>query len=112
MKGYPNTKNTRADYVNLLADDRYKDQALADLQTLLDERYGWQLVGKLNDEDAGNPESGYKVEEITDLESGDVTERYQYEWGVNTFALDRLGITVADAVGWGCVDREIAVPDA
>ncbi len=110
MKGYPKTIQTRADIENLLAVPEYKDKALAHVQALLDERYGWQLVGKLADGDAGNTESGYKVAEITDLESGEVTERYQYEWGVNTFALDRLRLTVAECVEWGCEDRNIAVP--
>ncbi len=112
MKGYPKTIQTKADIENLLAVDAYKDKALAHLQALLDERYQWNLVGKLGDDEDGNTGSGYKVAELTNLESGEVTERYQYEWGVNTFALDRMGITVAECVAWGCEDRVIAAPNA
>jgi hypothetical protein len=51
MYGYPNIINSRADLDNLLADDTYRAQALAHLQTLMDEQYGydaagvWSLVG-------------------------------------------------------------------
>lgn len=111
MRDYPRTKNTYADWANLLAVDEYQDTALAELQQIMDERYGWQLVGKLVDGDAGNTSSGYKVEEIAD-DSGNVTERYQYAWGASTHALDRMGVTVADCVAWGCRDREINAPNA
>ena len=51
MYGYPNIINSRADLDNLLADDTYRAQALAHLQTLMDEQYGydaasvWTLIG-------------------------------------------------------------------
>lgn len=110
MKGYPKTKNTYADWANLLAEEAYQSRAIADLQQILDERYGWQLVGRLDGGEAGNTSSGYRVEEIAD-DSGNVTERYQYAWGASTHALDRMGVTVADCVAWGCVDRVIDAPN-
>jgi len=113
MQGFPKTIGTAADVKNLLADDAYKSQALATVQTMLDERYGWILAGKLATTDAGDTSAGHKVVEVTSKnEAGEnVTERYQYTWGIQEgTALARLGITVAEAVEWGCVDRVIEPP--
>ena len=113
MIGYPKTLATKADVENLLAVDAYKSRVLADLQTLMDERYGWLLTGKLADEDAGDTSTGNKVVTVTSQnEAGeDVTERYQYTWGVmDSTALTRMGITVAEAVAWGCEDRSVEAP--
>lgn len=45
MYGYPNIINSRADLENLLADDACRAQALATLQTLMDEQYGYDAAG-------------------------------------------------------------------
>jgi len=113
MIGYPKTLATKADVTNLLAVDAYKTRVLADLQTLLDERYVWLLKGKLADEDAGDTSTGHKVVTVTakNVAGEDVTERYQYAWGLqDANALTRMGITVAEAVAWGCEDKVIEAP--
>lgn len=113
MIGYPKTLATKADVENLLAVDAYKARVLADVQTLLSERYTWLLTGKLADGDAGDTTTGHKVVTVTSKnEAGeDVTERYQYTWGIqDSNALARLGVTVAEAVAWGCEDRAVEAP--
>ena len=113
MIGYPKILSTSADVVNLLAVEAYKGRVLADLQALLDERYGWILTGKLLDAAAGNTSPGHKVVEVEnkDATGQGIAEWYQYTWGVqDSTALNRMGVTVEDAVAWGCVDRVIAPP--
>ncbi len=89
---------------------KYQMQTVELLQKLLDGRYQWILQKKLDDGEAGNTAGGCKVIGIAD-QDGNVTQRYQYAWGINTHALDRRGITVEDCVDWGCVDREKEVPE-
>jgi len=112
MIGYPKSIATKADVENLIAIDTYKSRVLSDIQTWLNERYGWVLQGQLDPtEDKPAEEAGHKIVDITDAD-GTVTERYLYQWGLQeTNGLTRRGITVADAVGWGCEDNVISVPD-
>lgn len=78
MQGYPKTIATRADVENLLSDNTHQAQALAYLQTLMDEEYGYDAAGA---------------------------------WGlVGGGGLERLGLTRAEAVALGAVDRVVAEP--
>lgn len=78
MQGYPKTIATRADVENLLSDNTYQAQAIAYLQTLMDEEYGYDADGA---------------------------------WGlVGGGGLERLGLTRAEAVALGAVDRVVAEP--
>ena len=45
MIGFPSIINSRQDLANLLADGTYQAQALAVLQTLMDEQYGYDAAG-------------------------------------------------------------------
>lgn len=110
MNGYPKHINTKQDILNLLADAAYKEQALAYVQKLLDERYGWIKGAVLADGDAGDTSTGHMVVPLSDTDG--TTTPYQYDWGYigDSYVLSRLGITVSEAVGWGCVDRAIAAP--
>lgn len=110
MHGYLSTIATRQDVINLLADGRYAARALAHLQTLLDERYGWVLQGEIPLDALAPAMAGHKIVDVTD-EAGTVTQRYLYQWMVSPHAaLGRLGVTPAEAVAWGCVDRVVEAP--
>uniref|UniRef100_I2Q013 Uncharacterized protein n=1 Tax=Desulfovibrio sp. U5L TaxID=596152 RepID=I2Q013_9BACT len=110
MHGYPSTIATRQDVVNLLAEERYAARALAYLQILLDERYGWVLQGQIPLDAPAPTVAGHKIEDVAD-EAGTVTQRYLYQWMVSPHtALDRLGVTAAEAVAWGCVDQVVEAP--
>lgn len=111
MRGYPRTINSRQDVEHLLADAAYQALTVDYLQSLLDDRYGWVMVGKLADGEAGDTTTGHRVVEVRDPASGDVAERYQYAWGIQPGnGLERLGITPEECVGWGCVARVTEVP--
>lgn len=111
MNGYPKVIATRQDVENLLAMPEYRDRTVAQLQALLDERYGWLFGGRLADGEAGDTTSGHMVAEAQDA-TGDIVERYQYAWGLlPQTGLARLGVTAEEAVAWGCEDRVIAPPE-
>lgn len=111
MRGFPKVINSRQDVENLIANPDYQQETLAYLQVLLDERYGWVMQGRLADGEAGDTSAGHKVEVVRDPASGEVVERYQYAWGVMPGnGLERLGVTIAECVAWGCEDRVIEPP--
>jgi hypothetical protein len=111
MQGFPKYINSKAGLETLLADPGHAAQALALVQTLMDERYGWVMQGQLDIADDAPATTGHKIVDITD-DAGVVTQRYLYQWMIdpaNTLA--RLGITAEEAVAWGCVDNVIAEPE-
>ncbi len=110
MRDFPDKIATRQDIINLLAVSEYRERMIARLQRLMDGRYEWRLVAKLEDDDEGVTLAGLRVITIT-TPDGTQTERYQQKWDINTFALDRLQITAADCVAWGCIDREVVAPE-
>jgi len=110
MNGFPKHIATEQDVENLLSDENYRSQALAYVQALLDERYQWVLQGQLDVNNTVVAEANHKIVDIKD-ESGTLVQRYLYQWMIDpASALTRLGITVAEAVAWGCEDRAIACP--
>ncbi len=111
MHGYPNTIATRQDVAVLLAIPEYHDRVVAHVQLLMDERYGWVLIGQLAGDESGETSAGHKVVEIRDPVGGAVTERYQYTWDIlPQNGLARLGVTPEEAAAWGCEDRAIEAP--
>lgn len=63
MKGYPQTINTKQDFVNILATDAFRERALADLRVVIktkDEK-ATQATTLIDPE---NPKAGYNIVEI------------------------------------------------
>jgi hypothetical protein len=110
MQGFPKTISLRQDIVNLLADPAYAAPALALVQTLMDERYGWVPLGEVPLADTVTAIAGHRV--LTDYDDrGTATARHLSQWMVDpNNALTRMGITVAEAVAWGCADRAVPPP--
>lgn len=112
MQGFPQTIATREDIINLLADADYHDRMILWLQRVLDERYCWVLLGQLDPVGTDTAEPGHKIVPIHDA-AGVVVQRYLYQWAVApNAALDRLGVSVDEAVTWGAVDKAIPAPSA
>ena len=63
MKGYPKTIKTTQDFTNLLADDRFKDQALTELKRIYtaDDTKATRATTLI---DPGDEEKGWNTEEI------------------------------------------------
>ncbi len=63
MRGYPKKVATKQDYVNLLSDENYREQALLDLQAIadLDDKQVQRATTLI---DPGDPEKGYNTETI------------------------------------------------
>ena len=64
MKGYPKHINTTQDFTNLLADDRFKAQALAELERIynLNDSKATKATTLIDPDDE---EKGWNTEEIT-----------------------------------------------
>ena len=64
MKGYPKTIKTTQDFTNLLADDNFKAQALAELERIYtaDDTKATRATTLI---DPGDEEKGWNTEEIT-----------------------------------------------
>jgi len=77
MKSFPKTVNNRDDLNNCRSEFPRKTKEF--LQDILDFKDLWIMTGKLADGDAGITDAAHKVEEVKDMETGVVTERYQYE---------------------------------
>ena len=63
MKGFPKHIATKQDFINLLNDKRYKDQAIIELEKIynLDDLKATKATILIDSED---PEKGYNTEEI------------------------------------------------
>jgi hypothetical protein len=97
MRGFPKKIATKQDVENLAANPKYATQVKAHIQTLLDERYGWVVTGKLADAKSGTIKEGFKIVEVVD-EISKAVKYYQAEWKTEPgCGLNRLGLTVADA---------------
>jgi hypothetical protein len=85
------------DVENLKQD--YPQELAAWLQDIYDYKDCWLMTSKLEEGDDGITDDTHKVVETTDQESGDVKERYQYEFveDPNWYAF-RLGFTTSDEV--------------
>ena len=63
MRGYPKKVATKQDYVNLLSDENYREQALLDLQAIVDlDDSVVQKATTLVDE--SDPEKGFNMENV------------------------------------------------
>ena len=64
MNGYPKTIKTTQDFTNLLADDRFKDQALTELERIynLNDSKATKATTLIDPDDE---EKGWNTEEIT-----------------------------------------------
>lgn len=110
MNGFPVIINSRQDVLNLLADPAYHGQALAFVQALLDERYGWASQGDLPLNTQVETVAGHRVRTDYDA-TGTPTARHLDQWMLGQGeGLSRIGVTVADALGWGCQDRAVPPP--
>lgn len=78
MKGFPRVLNSYDDVINLK--ESHPAELRAYLQDILDYKDQWLVVGKLEEGDAGITDDTHKVVENKDSISGEVTERYQYEF--------------------------------
>ncbi len=98
MRGYPNHLNSKQDYLNMLELDR--EETVARLQRLRDDRFTWFQVGKLEEGDDGVTDDTHRVMEATESVEGgdDVTVRYQYELREDQHShFFLLGFTVDEA---------------
>lgn len=96
MKGFPKYINSAGDIENLAKD--FPKELAAYLQSLYDTKDVWLMTEKLEDGE-GVTDDAHKIVETTDPESGEVTERYQYEFieDPNWYAF-RLGFSTSDEV--------------
>lgn len=96
MRGFPKYINTREDLKNLKGD--FPVETRAWMQDIYDYRKQWIVVGKLADGDAGIEEEGkFKVVENKDTQTGEVTDRYQYEFKEDpNGTIFRLGFASSD----------------
>lgn len=98
MRGFPNNLNTKEDYTNMFA--IAPDQAKVWLQSLMDDRFTWFQVGKLEEGDDGVTDDTHRVMDATESVEGgdDVTVRYQYELREDQHSqFFLLGFTVDEA---------------
>lgn len=96
MKGFPKHLNTKFDVEFCLAN--FPDEAKEFLTKKIAEVPQWLLVSKLSDGDAGITDDTHKVVENKDMTTGEVKERYQYEFKDDpNCELFRLGFTVEEA---------------
>lgn len=96
MKGFPKYINSAGDIENLAKD--FPKELAAYLQSLYDTKDVWLMTEKLAAGE-GVTDDTHKIVETTDPESGEVTERYQYEFieDPNWYAF-RLGFSTSDEV--------------
>ena len=79
MKGFPKYINTREDLENTKTD--FPAETRAWMQDIYDHRHQWIVVGKLEADEPGiNIDNEFKVVENKDAQTGEVTDRYQYEY--------------------------------
>lgn len=97
MKGFPKHFNTKFDVEYCLT--KYPDATKEFLSQQVAESKRWMIAGKLRDgKDAGVESKSQKVVEIKDEITGEVKERYQYEYKDDPNSkLSRLGFTVKEA---------------
>jgi hypothetical protein len=96
MKGMPEHWNTKKDVMVSL--DNNPEQTKSYLQTFVDNVEKWMIDHKLGNGETGITDDTHKVKEITDEETGEVTERYQLEWKEDpNCKLFRLGFTKQEA---------------
>jgi len=94
MRGYPKHMNTRQDVENAMQIDGEKTRAY--LQRAIDGREGWVVTGSLAKETDGITDDAHQIIDQGDEERG--ADWYQQEWmPLPGNALDRLGISVAEA---------------
>lgn len=96
MKDFPKHINTRADLENLKSD--FPAETRAWMQDIYDNRHQWIVVGKLEAGETGiNIDSEFKVVENNDTQTGEVTDRYQYEYKEDpNGTIFRLGFASSD----------------
>lgn len=110
MNGFPKSFGSRQDVVNMLQDQAYHDAMIAIVQTWLDERFQWVRQSDVDPGTQVMSTPGMRVHTEYD-DMGRPLVRHLDRWAaVNSDGLSRLGITVAEAVSWGCQDRTIDVP--
>jgi hypothetical protein len=98
MKGFPKHFNTKQDIMITL--NKRPEQTKAAIQRMLDNRHSWMIESKLPEGETGIEDDTHRVVEITDEETGEVSERYQMAWEEDpTAQLFRLGFTVSEAEG-------------
>ncbi len=96
MKGFPKYLNTKFDVEFCLAN--FPDDAKAFLTKKITEVSQWLLVGKLAEGDAGITDDTHKIVENKEMTTGEITERYQYEFKDDpNCELFRLGFSVEEA---------------
>lgn len=78
MKGFPKSLNSHADVLNLK--ESHPAELKTYLQDILNHKDQWLMVSKLDPTDTGLVSDVFKVVENTDTVTGEVTERYQYEY--------------------------------
>jgi len=78
MRNFPRYINSRADIDHLAVE--YPEKLKAFLQELVDTKDEWILTGKLEDWDAGITDATHKVVENKDQETGEIKDRYQFEF--------------------------------
>ena len=94
MRGYPKHMNTRQDVENAMQIDGEKTRAY--LQRAIDGREGWVVTEPIDDKAAGVVDDTHQVIDQGNEERG--ADWYQQEWmPLPGNALDRLGISVAEA---------------
>lgn len=92
MRGFPKYINSKQDVLNLLVE--YPSETKQYLQELLDTKDVWLNVGKLKSGEDGVTDATHKVVETKDQETGEVKERYQYEFKEDpNGTIYRLGFT-------------------
>lgn len=98
MKGSPKHFNTKKDVIITL--NKWPEQTKDAIQRMLDNRYSWMIDSKLSESETGVEDDTHRIVEITDEETGEVTERYQHVWQEDpNCQLFRLGFTVSEAEG-------------
>lgn len=109
MQGFPKHIATKEDITNLLSS--YKEETIKYLQRLLDERFQWVLISTHDKDETVEVVRDQKVAVYKEFDGTE--KQYLFQWSkVESDGLNRIGLTVEEAVELGCEDKTIEVPNA